>query len=422
MNNFVNFIEINPKKDIEELVAKYEEETDTKLQPAQDARIMLNVIAYYANLQKIKINEAANLNLVENSRYPILDFLGKYKNCPRNSAKNGYDILKITLKNEAISNILFEKGFQVSTKDGLHIFETTKDLIISKGDLSGNVEIKSLEANSQVNSIAKNEIDTIITDYTVSIDAVTNLYGVSGGADDENDESYIKRILLAPEGFSVAGPELAYIYFALSAHNAIKDVSIDIPDDNPSVTYNLIETILKENSTTNENFNIDFDPNNDEITLLLNKNLSIGDELKIKIPHPYKLNLYALCSEEQNSEVILNAIQEKLSSVRPCCDFVVANFATYQDFEISGTVYLKKDAIEEIVKNKINEALNSFLDEFKNVLNKSVVVNKIITKINSVDGVYDFIPTKPSTSLLAKKDTCYRGKIGEIKYERVSYE
>lgn len=45
----------------------------------------------------------------------------------------------------------------------------------------------------------------------------------------ESDTDFRRRIQLAPEGFSVAGPEGAYIYHALSAHPDVLDASATSP-------------------------------------------------------------------------------------------------------------------------------------------------------------------------------------------------
>lgn len=45
----------------------------------------------------------------------------------------------------------------------------------------------------------------------------------------ESDAAFRRRIVLAPEGYSVAGPEGAYIYHAISAHPDVLDVSATSP-------------------------------------------------------------------------------------------------------------------------------------------------------------------------------------------------
>ena len=89
----LEFIKVDAFEDEQNLIKKFEEETDTKLQQMQDARILISLIAYYGSLLKAQINDACNLNIVENSRAPFLDFLGKFKNCPRNTKQKGEDDL-----------------------------------------------------------------------------------------------------------------------------------------------------------------------------------------------------------------------------------------------------------------------------------------------------------------------------------------
>lgn len=45
----------------------------------------------------------------------------------------------------------------------------------------------------------------------------------------ESDDSLRRRVVLAPQSYSVAGPDGAYLYHALSADSTISDVAIDSP-------------------------------------------------------------------------------------------------------------------------------------------------------------------------------------------------
>lgn len=46
----------------------------------------------------------------------------------------------------------------------------------------------------------------------------------------EEDEDLRRRVLLAPDAYSVAGPRFAYVYHALSAHGDVLDASATSPD------------------------------------------------------------------------------------------------------------------------------------------------------------------------------------------------
>lgn len=421
MYNAPDFINIDLKADKEMLIQKYEKDTDTTLYPAQDAMILINLMVYYANLVKTQMNEAAKLNLVEYSKAPILDFLGRFKNCERTKAHAGVDTLKITLNTNFTYDINITKGFQVKTNDGEYIFETKEDLIIPAGETVGYVEIESVVAGSEVNKYKAEEINTVISSSFSYIKNVENVNGVTGGSDDESDEHYIERILLAPEGFSVAGPEAAYIYFTLSAHSAIIDAAVDVPSDDATVEINNVKSILTENTADNALYSSLINYQTGEMQITLKEALTAGTVINVQIPHPYKLDIYTLTENEETPQVVLNEVNEKIQSVKPLCDYVEVHSASKEEYLIEGTVYIYADAEKNAVENDINEVLNTFINAKRNKLAHSVVLNKIISAVCSISGVYDFILTSPVKEMPALKNKSYKGKIGNINYVRVKY-
>lgn len=418
----LEFIKIDPQADEKLLIEKYEQDTNTTLSNAQDARILIQLMVYYANLVKVQANEAANLNLAEYSRYPFVDFIGKMKNCERLKASKGTDTLQININTTFTYDLTISKGLQVKTNDGLYIFETVKDLVIPSGETTGTVEIQSVEATSEVNKYKAGEIDTVISSSYSFIESVSNLNGVTGGSEDEDDETYIQRILLSPESFSVAGPELAYKYFAMSAHPSIVDVSVDVPSENAQIDINGIVEDMELNSAENDLYSATVNYQTGEITITLKQNLSSDGTIKTIMPHPYIINLYVLTKDGIAAQSILDKVVETLKDVRPICDYIVPKSAQVQNFEIAGTVYLKKDADDETTKSAVNERLNAILDEFKCSLNKSVVLNQIIAKVNNIDGVFNFKPTSPVKDLPAQKYLYYQGSIGTINWEKMTNE
>lgn len=332
----INFIDIDPKNDEQILISKFEELTERTLYPAQDERILIQLIVYYGNLLQTKFNNAAKLNLVEYSRYPILDFLGRQKSCER--------------------------------------------------------------------------------------------------LENETDENYIKRILLSPEGYSVAGPENAYLYFILSSDSSIVDAAIEVPDENAFILLSaplegeVAQSAIRgyyefiTNSINNSTFSASMNYEKEEIELTFNETIQEGTKLKVRIPHPYKVITYVLTEDGEASEEILKKVSETLEEVRPLTDYVIPKSAVVETFEISGIVYLTKNADETVVKKEINEALNRFLLQFKSSLNKSIIINQIIARVCSVDGVYDFKLLSPEATLAASPKINYRGNIGTITYERALNE
>lgn len=315
------FITINPEADIETIVAKYEEITNTTLYPGQDARILINIFAYYINLLKCQFNDAANLNLIENSRYPILDFLGKRVKCER--------------------------------------------------------------------------------------------------LEDESEENYIKRILLAPEGYSVAGPESAYIYHALSTSAEILDATVEAPDNPIRITSQNGYVAVNSKELSSEDFEISVDDNWETVELTLNRSFNEGEKISVTIPHPYKLNLNVLTQDDETSNDILEAVAQNLIAFKPIADKVNVLSSVTLEFIVSGTVIISKNAIQEEIESAVNASLKAYFDTLKCSLNKKVDLYDIKNAVRSINGVIDFNLTTPAETLPALKNIRYKGA-ASLSYERVS--
>jgi phage-related baseplate assembly protein len=67
--------------------------------------------------------------------------------------------------------------------------------------------------------------------------SVANLTRSQGGAPEETDDAYRERVRVAPNSFSVAGPEDAYVYWAKTASAAISDVSVLTDEAHPGTVY-----------------------------------------------------------------------------------------------------------------------------------------------------------------------------------------
>ena len=60
------------------------------------------------------------------------------------------------------------------------------------------------------------------------LDNLAAYYGVTR-LEGEGDEELLRRVLLAPDSFTVAGPEAAYVYHALTTNSTISDASAIMP-------------------------------------------------------------------------------------------------------------------------------------------------------------------------------------------------
>ncbi len=70
---------------------------------------------------------------------------------------------------------------------------------------------------------------------------LSNITKSAGGVEREKDDHYRERIHLAPEAFSCAGSEQAYIFHAKSARADIHDVAVESPTPGDVHLYVLLE-------------------------------------------------------------------------------------------------------------------------------------------------------------------------------------
>jgi phage-related baseplate assembly protein len=74
------------------------------------------------------------------------------------------------------------------------------------------------------------DLDNLAAFYRVTRLVVVEADPGAGIAEElEADEALLRRVLLAPDSFSVAGPESAYVFHALSADGTIADASATMP-------------------------------------------------------------------------------------------------------------------------------------------------------------------------------------------------
>lgn len=93
-----------------------------------------------------------------------------------------------------------------------------------------SVAATCLTAGVQGNGWAIGQINVIGNTPLAGLVA-SNTTVTADGVEDEDDDRYRERIILAPEAFSNAGSRGAYRYHALAVHQSIIDVAVHGPDE-----------------------------------------------------------------------------------------------------------------------------------------------------------------------------------------------
>ena len=219
----IDFVDTNAEATLDRIVQGYEVAAGRKLGEADPIMLFLKTIAYENVLLRNAIDFTGKQNLLFYAEGDYLDHLGFLLDIERNEAKNSLTTLRFTLASVQSSNIIIPLNTKVS--DGNYTFQTTEVTQIVAGQLTVDVGAESVISGDETNNISIDRINQFI-DVIPYVEKVSNLTDTSGGANTESDDSYKKRIALAPSSFSVAGPYESYKFWALTANQNIIDVAV----------------------------------------------------------------------------------------------------------------------------------------------------------------------------------------------------
>lgn len=378
------FLEYDAEQKEQDLVKLFEEQTGKTLYPAQDERLLISLIEYKAALLVNLFNDAAKLNLTQYSRGLILDCIGEMFDTPRLKGEYGTDTLRITLNTTFENDLTIAKGLEILSKDEEYVFETTEDLIIPAGQTSGDVFIKAKEIGSAVNVYGADDVNILIKPLSY-IDTITNLNGIEGGADEEDDESYRTRILLAPEKFTCAGSRQSYIYHALSANTNIIDATAESVIQPATVKIGSTTYEEENGEIITPDFTVKLDRKYGQFKFTLN-----NVEYTFKMPPDTTVNIYPLTDYAITPEEVLESVENRLNGekVNPMTDNVIALSPTKISKTISLNVKVDNNADLDVVEELVNEIANEYKMTMRKSLGKEIIPSQIVSKIGAIDGVY----------------------------------
>lgn len=333
---------------VNECIAYYEAETGRTLQPAQVERLIINMIAYRERLLREQINEAANLNLVEFSKAPFIDYLGQLVGVVRLPASAAAALFSFEF--EPIHGALIvPAGFTVTSADGLATFTLQDDLTVAENvSTVSDIQLVCTSEGIVGNGYVAGQVNVINAPQPFLL-SVQNDTTTEGGSEQESDEQIRIRIKLAPDSFSTAGSRGAYEFHARSASPEIVDVTVkSLTPGNVSI-YPLLKNGGIPNST------------------ILNAVLSA-------------------CSGEK---------------VRPLCDTVDAIAPEAVNYAIEVDVVRKSNADATDVQDAVTAALTAFGNERKNKLGQDALLVQIIGAVMGCVGVHSCSIIDPSGDVTA---------------------
>ncbi len=340
------FVKIDPAAIEAELVARYEQKTGKTLYPAQIERLFIDQVAYAKTLALMAIQQAGERLLVRFSGGPILDYLGELVDTPRLLAQPARCTQVFRLPAPAPQAVLISAGTRVTSQDGRIAYVTEETVTLAAGTAGVRTTVACETPGTGGNGWAIGQIAVLdqspVTGMTTSNETVP-----AGGIDDEEDAPYIERIILAPESFSTAGPEGAYIYHARAAHQSIIDVAVRGGDADPAVPDG-------------------------------------------------EVWIYPLTNAGLPSPELLSLVQANVSGrkKRPLTDKVLTKLSPEVGYAIRGSLTLYQDADEGSALALAEKAAADYAADRRAGLGRDIVPEQII-KALQVAGVYRLQLTEP---------------------------
>ncbi|OUE50273.1 baseplate assembly protein [Citrobacter amalonaticus] len=222
----ITFADTSSTNIVTNAVSVFEKLTGETLAPADPRRVFIQALCTIIAQQRQLIDYSAKQNLLTYSEGDALDHMGYLMSVERLDAQAALTTLRFALSAIQSGIYIIPAGTQVTTST--IIFLTQESLEIPAGSLTGDVIAYAAEPGEKGNGFLPGQVNAMVTPLPF-IASVTNLTETTSGADIESDENYAERIHLAPDSFSSAGPEAAYIYWTRTANQNIKSVSVVSP-------------------------------------------------------------------------------------------------------------------------------------------------------------------------------------------------
>ena len=224
----LDLVDVDSNSIYQDVITSLESGVGEPLYPGDERRIFGEALVAVLVAYMSKANDASRQTLLRYARGQVLDAIGERLGVERIDATPATTTVKFELSAEQGHAITIPAMTRV-TSDGQLYFATDEPCVIASGETAGTVTASCTEAGSAGNGLLAGTLTTLV-DLQPYVATVTNTTPTDGGDDGEpytteGDDRLRERIRLAPNALSVAGPEQAYVYWAMTADPGIVDVA-----------------------------------------------------------------------------------------------------------------------------------------------------------------------------------------------------
>lgn len=219
---------------------KYKEVTGKtiSLGAADPARIQLYAITLELYQIEQYVDRAGKQDLLKYSYREFLDNLAGFRRVTRQKPAAARTTIRFTLSEPRDHAIGIPAGTRLTNGNGVY-FQTEEYAEAAAGSEYVDAEAVCTVQGIEGNDFLRGQIN-ILVDPLPYIGSISNITDTAGGTDLEDDLSLKERTYLAPSGYSTAGPQDAYTFWAKTYNTDIGSVLPTTPEPTKAVIYILM--------------------------------------------------------------------------------------------------------------------------------------------------------------------------------------
>lgn len=235
------FVSTDTETIISELVAKYEELTDSTVRPGSPERLFIQWVANVIVQERVLNNITGNQNIPSRAEGDNLDALGDlFLVGARPEAAGATCMVRFYISEPQQTAVLIRAGTRVRDSGGALVWETLADVYVPIGESYVDTQVKCQTVGTIGNGYAVGQINTLVDIYDYYSEC-SNITVSDGGADRATDDEYYELMRASMDAYSDAGARGSYIYFAKKVSTEIADVVATSPVPGYVKIYVLME-------------------------------------------------------------------------------------------------------------------------------------------------------------------------------------
>ena len=341
---------------------RYKEVTGktVSLGAADPARIQLYAVALDLYQIEQYVDRAGKQDLLKYSYGGFLDNLAAGRRVTRRPAASARTTLRFTLSATKTYASAIPAGTRVTNGDGVY-FKTLEYSEVPAGDSYVDVEAECTTPGVAGNGFLAGQVN-LLADPLPYVEKAANVSTSEGGTDLEDDLSLAERTYLAPSGFSTAGPQDAYTYWAKTRNTDIGSVR---PVSNQAAGTVTVYVLMRDGTLP-------------------------GTEV-----------LADLTEFLKNREI------------RPMTDLVTVSAPTVKSFSITLTYYIARSnqASASAIQGQVNAAIADFITWQTTEIGRDINQTELIRRVREA-GAKRVVVTAPEFTTVAATEVAQLAKNG----------